>query len=124
MFDLNQLKQDLNKAAKAYNRIAKTMDDDEVDGVVEINHAEDYEALQPFMDSMVTTKYENPDFTFKVRERCIEASTKIFRYSNGDVRYKLEFENITDRTIQMHRLAMCIKSAFDFFNNMEDEHGT
>jgi hypothetical protein len=120
MFDLNQLKQDLNKAAKAYNRIAKTMDEE----VVEINHAEDYEALQPFMDSMVTTKYENPDFTFKVRERCIEASTEIIRYSNGDVRYKLKFGDITDRTIQMHRLAMCIQSAFDFFYNMEDEHGT
>ncbi len=120
MFDFNQFKQNLNKAAEAYNRITKTMDDE----VVEINYPEDYEALQTFMDSMVTTKYVSPDFTFEVRERCIEAYTKIIRYSNGDVRYKLEFADSTDRTIQMHRLAMCIKNAFDFFNNMEDEHGT
>ena len=41
MFDFIQFKQNLNKAAEAYNRITKTMDDE----AVEINHPEDYEAL-------------------------------------------------------------------------------
>lgn len=117
MFDFNQYKQDLIKAAKAYNRITEAIDGE----VVVIDYAEDYEALQTFMDSMVTTKYENPDFTFEARERCVEAVKEIIRYSDGEVRYKLRFKDSTDRTIQMHRLGLFIQNAFDFLNNAEVE---
>lgn len=114
--------QDVRKAAEAYNRMVETLVGETE--VVEINNEEDYEALQPFMESMITKIYENPEFTFEVRGRCIEAATEIIRYSDGKCRYKLRFKDYTDRKIQLHRLAVFIQNSFDFFNYMEDEHGT
>lgn len=113
---------DLNEVAETYNRITASVSDSEKN-IVEMNFT-DYETLQPFMESMVTTKYENPDFTFEVRGRCIEVAKEIIRYSDGEVRYKLRFKDFQDRLVQMCRLGVFIQRTYDFFHNMEDEYGT